>query len=122
MGLSNTNPQKTQAQGTGVSTDPDLVGLSAAAGYDQELKDAVLLSFDITPTVSGPLAFQYVFGSEEYPFFAPSPGEGTPHRQLCCCHVMHNQESWLLGLSWVHLQTPPGAGGLHLADAVTQLC
>jgi hypothetical protein len=77
MTLNNTNPQKTQAQGTGISTDEDLVALSEAAGYHQELKDAVLLSFDITPTVSGPLAFQYVFGSEEYPMFAPSPGEGA---------------------------------------------
>lgn len=71
---SNTAAQKTLAQGT-VSSDPDLQALSTAAGYSQALKDEVLLTFDITPTVSGPLAFQYVWGSEEYPDFAPSPGE-----------------------------------------------
>ncbi|KAF6250697.1 hypothetical protein COO60DRAFT_1629462 [Scenedesmus sp. NREL 46B-D3] len=70
---SNTALQKTQAQGTGASSDPDMQALSTAAGYSQALYDQVLLMFDVTPTVSGPLAFQYVFGSEEYPDFAPSP-------------------------------------------------
>jgi hypothetical protein len=76
---SNTSPTRTQAQGTGPATDPDLQALSTAAGYgSQALFDQVLLTFDITPTASGNLAFQYVFGSEEYPDFAPSPGE-KPH-------------------------------------------
>jgi hypothetical protein len=79
---SNTAAARTQAQGTGESSDPDLQELSAAAGYSQTLFDEVLLTFDITPTISGPLAFQYVFGSEEYPDFAPSPGEA------CRCNEM----------------------------------
>jgi hypothetical protein len=28
----------------------------------------------MTPTNSGPISFQYVFGSEEYPKYAPSAG------------------------------------------------
>ncbi|KAF6257103.1 hypothetical protein COO60DRAFT_1461341 [Scenedesmus sp. NREL 46B-D3] len=75
---SNTALQKTQAQGTGASSDPDMQALSTAAGYSQALYDQVLLMFDVTPTVSGPLAFQYVFGSEEYPDFAPSPDYPGP--------------------------------------------
>jgi hypothetical protein len=56
---------KSLQQGTS-SSDPDLAAVSAASGAAaQNLFDEVLLSFDITPTVSGPLAFQYVFGSEE---------------------------------------------------------
>jgi hypothetical protein len=84
---------KTMSHGT-VSTDPDLAALSAATGYSQTLHDEALLSFDLTPTVSGPLAFQYVFGSEEYPFFAPSPGrecvKGLEHF-ICsaAAHVTH---------------------------------
>jgi hypothetical protein len=73
---SNTSPTRTQSQGTGPATDPDLQALSTAAGYgSQTLFDQVLLTFDMTPTASGNLAFQYVFGSEEYPDFAPSLGE-----------------------------------------------
>lgn len=71
---SNKYDQKTTDQGT-LSSDPDLQALSAAAGYSQALYDQVLLTFDITPAASGPLAFQYIFGSEEYPDSAPSPGE-----------------------------------------------
>lgn len=41
------------------------------------LFDTIKLVFDITPTVSGPLQFQYVFGSEEYPDFAPGSGNST---------------------------------------------
>lgn len=58
-----------------ISTDPDMNAASTAAGYTQNLLDQVLLTFDLTPTISGNLAFQYVFGSEEYPEFVPTPGE-----------------------------------------------
>uniref|UniRef100_A0A383W8B1 Peptidase M11 gametolysin domain-containing protein n=1 Tax=Tetradesmus obliquus TaxID=3088 RepID=A0A383W8B1_TETOB len=75
---SNTALQRTQAQGTGIGSDPDLQALSTAAGYSQALYDEVLLQFDVTPTASGNLAFQYVFGSEEYPDFAPSPDYPDP--------------------------------------------
>lgn len=61
---SNTADTKTLKQGTASTNDPDMVALSAAAGYTQSLNDAVFLTFDITPAVSGSLAFQYVFGSE----------------------------------------------------------
>lgn len=55
---------------------PDLQASSKASGYgSQSLFDQVTLQFDITPTNSGPVSFQYVFGSEEYPFFAPSASE-----------------------------------------------
>jgi hypothetical protein len=125
MTLNNTNPQKTQAQGTGVSTDPDLVTLSEAAGYVQELKDAVLLSFDVTPTVSGPLAFQYVFGSEEYPVFAPSPGEGPAgvlpckqsNRSLNYCSAgLRAIAGWPVGWGGAHAETqaPCAVGGQQL--------
>lgn len=87
---SNTAEQKTLNQGSGASSDADLADLSAAAGYSQALYDAVLLTFDITPTVSGLLAFQYVFGSEEYPDFAPSPG-GT---YVC------ERQIWGFGFTW----------------------
>lgn len=82
---SNTALQRTQAQGTGIGSDPDLQALSTAAGYSQALYDEVLLQFDVTPTASGNLAFQYVFGSEEYPDFAPSPGEACSCVCTCRC-------------------------------------
>jgi hypothetical protein len=42
---------------------------SSLAG--QRLVDPVALEFDLTPAVSGPLVFSYVFGSDEYPEYAP---------------------------------------------------
>lgn len=46
--------------------DADATATSAASGYSQSLYDVNYLSFSITPSVSGPLTFSYVFGSEEY--------------------------------------------------------
>eukprot|EP00878_Enallax_costatus_P023564 GHUV01025065.1.p1 GENE.GHUV01025065.1~~GHUV01025065.1.p1 ORF type:complete len:423 (+),score=66.03 GHUV01025065.1:176-1444(+) len=74
--ITNSANDKGAAQGS-TSTDPDMQAASAAAGYQQSLLDQVLLTFDVTPSVSGNLAFQYVFGSEEYPEFAPSAGSPT---------------------------------------------
>lgn len=49
------------------SNDADVLKLSADLGYStMSLFDVNFLSFSITPTVSGPLTFSYVFGSEEY--------------------------------------------------------
>lgn len=54
-------------------TDVDMPGLLAAAGYSaQPLFDETQLTFDVVPTISGNLAFQYAFGSEEYSFWTPS--------------------------------------------------
>lgn len=54
-------------------SDVDMQGLLAAAGYSaQPLFDETQLSFDVVPTISGNLAFQYVFGSEEYSLWTPS--------------------------------------------------
>lgn len=73
---SNTASQKILQHGNMLlGTNPELQAVSAAAGYSQNLYDQVLLTFDITPTVSGPLAFQFVLGSEEHPMFSPTPGE-----------------------------------------------
>lgn len=72
--ITNSANDKGAEQGT-IGADTDMQAASFAAGYNQSLLDQVLLTFDITPTVSGNLAFQYVFGSEEYPEFAPSEGK-----------------------------------------------
>lgn len=39
------------------------------------LLDTVMLTFEMTPAASGGVSFQYVFGSEEYPAYAP-PNSG----------------------------------------------
>eukprot|EP00879_Flechtneria_rotunda_P029890 GHRR01032354.1.p1 GENE.GHRR01032354.1~~GHRR01032354.1.p1 ORF type:complete len:300 (+),score=55.85 GHRR01032354.1:428-1327(+) len=57
-------------------TDADLQAVSQKT-YSQNLFDIITLTFDITPTVSGPVYFQYVFGSEEYPEYAPKVGGNT---------------------------------------------
>lgn len=51
--------------------DDDLLHVSNVTYPNKSLFDTVKLVFDITPSVSGPLYFQYVFGSEEYPNYAP---------------------------------------------------
>jgi hypothetical protein len=61
--------------------EPELQAAAVAAGYRQVLYDQVTLQFDIIPTASGRLGFQYVFASEEYPQYAPSPCELTTSRQ-----------------------------------------
>jgi hypothetical protein len=43
--------------GTAV-TDADMVAASAASGFSQTLFDGVMLTFDITPTASGPIYFR----------------------------------------------------------------
>ena len=59
-----------------VIADADVEAAKAAAGFpDIDLIDITILEFDITPTMSGPLGFAYVFGSEEYPTYSPRPGE-----------------------------------------------
>lgn len=69
----NTGEKVSLAQPLGVpGTDDDLKVTSTLSGYDQVLYDQVMLQFDITPTQSGNLAFQYVFGSEEYPENTPA--------------------------------------------------
>lgn len=40
-----------------------------------KLYDTAILEFDFTTTISGPIGFQYVFGSEEYPEYAPPPSK-----------------------------------------------
>lgn len=71
---SNTASQKILQHGNILlGSDPDLQAVSAAAGYSQNLYDQVLLTFDTTPTVSGPLAFQFVWGSESVSDVQPNP-------------------------------------------------
>lgn len=55
------NGSSTKQNTTNV-TETDLVALSASMGYSQKLFDINILTFDITPTVSGPVVFSYVFG------------------------------------------------------------
>jgi hypothetical protein len=56
-----------------VTSDTHLSAAATASGYaGLKLLDIAILEFDITPTISGPLAFKYVFGSEEYPKYAPT--------------------------------------------------
>jgi hypothetical protein len=58
-----------EAAATGTANSTSSGGGSLAG---QTLLDVVALEFDLTPAVSGPLVFSYVFGSEEYPEFAVS--------------------------------------------------
>lgn len=53
------------------SADPDLQALGQSTYSNTNLFDTVALTFDITPSASGNISFHYVFGSEEYPQFAP---------------------------------------------------
>ncbi|MCC5944662.1 MAG: choice-of-anchor L domain-containing protein, partial [Bernardetiaceae bacterium] len=52
-------------------TDPDLVALSGV-----NINDACVIAFDIVPA-GDTIKFNYTFGSEEYPNFAPPIGAGT---------------------------------------------
>eukprot|EP00877_Chromochloris_zofingiensis_P006717 jgi/Chrzof1/2299/Cz11g10050.t1 len=66
----NTNSQSRNSGST--SADTELQALAASMGYgSMALYDTAVLEFDITPTVTGGVSFQYVFGSEEYPENAP---------------------------------------------------
>jgi hypothetical protein len=67
-------------------TDADLAALSLAMGYNQDLFDINVLSFDITPAVSGPITFSYVFASEEYQEYSPQNGKSTCHLLNLTCH------------------------------------
>ena len=61
-----------------VTSDANLSAAASASGYPGlKLLDIANLEFDITPTVTGPLAFRYVFGSEEYPKYAPTAGKSS---------------------------------------------
>jgi hypothetical protein len=51
----------------------------STAMANQNLYDLSALEFDLTPAVSGPLVFSYVFGSEEY--FKYSPGGSEQQRE-----------------------------------------
>jgi len=53
------------------AANADLAASSKAAGYSQTLWDQVTLQFDITPNATGPIAFQYVFGSESIQSMRP---------------------------------------------------
>jgi len=94
---SNTAAQKTLQQHPGVADviEPDLQAQSTSAGYSQSLHDQVTLQFDVTPTTSGPLAFQYIFGSEEYPDFAPSAGVWCVRIQTACGLTSYDTSEWL---------------------------
>lgn len=52
--------------------DADMEIISAAAWKNQVLRDTLDLSFDVTSWGTGHVYFQYVFGSDEYPEWAPS--------------------------------------------------
>eukprot|EP00877_Chromochloris_zofingiensis_P010772 jgi/Chrzof1/5949/Cz16g21190.t1 len=71
---SNTNGGNSKQNNATQSLDPDLTVISSQAGYPgMKLYDTAILEFDFTTTISGPIGFQYVFGSEEYPEYAPPP-------------------------------------------------
>lgn len=53
--------------------DADMMALSSGA-YGQPLYDGIILEFTLTPRGTGSLVFAYVWGSEEYPSFAPATG------------------------------------------------
>jgi hypothetical protein len=62
-------------QSTTAGSDADLAALSTEMGYNQALFDINILSFDISPAVSGKITFSYVFGSEEYEEYSPNPSK-----------------------------------------------
>jgi hypothetical protein len=84
VATSNGNTGSSTLQLTSSRTDADLAALSLAMGYNQNLFDINILSFDITPTVSGPITFSYVFASEEYQEYSPTSGENTT---ATCIHL-----------------------------------
>eukprot|EP00877_Chromochloris_zofingiensis_P006711 jgi/Chrzof1/2293/Cz11g09330.t1 len=52
--------------------DPELKGLATQMGYGtMVLKDTAILEFDFVPLVTGSFSFKYVFGSDEFPEYAP---------------------------------------------------
>jgi hypothetical protein len=81
-----TSPSFTSPTGGGTSATPPvpdvhLRSVCAASApntamANQSLFDLSALEFDLTPAVSGPLVFSYVFGSEEYFNYSPGGGEG----------------------------------------------
>jgi hypothetical protein len=79
----------TQQYGDQTSQQPAInadLQATSDAGYSQKLFDQVTLQFDVTPTNSGPVSFQYVFGSEEYPYYAPSTSESQLCSATACFH------------------------------------
>jgi hypothetical protein len=77
VATSNINNSMSTQQLAASRTDAELAALSSAMGYNQQLFGINILSFDITPAVSGPITFSYVFGSDEYQEFSPTSGEDT---------------------------------------------
>jgi hypothetical protein len=55
----------TASYGSTLYSDPDLTVVSKSTP-PPTLYDGFALTFDLTPTLSGPLAFSYIFGSEDY--------------------------------------------------------
>jgi hypothetical protein len=78
----NTKNNTSIQQSTATGSDADLAALSTEMGYNQALRDINILTSDITPAVSGKITFSYVFGSEEYEEYSPSPSE-CKRRILC---------------------------------------
>lgn len=74
LGTTSTNANvgsSTQLNGT-ESMDPELKGLATQMGYGtMVLKDTAILEFDFVPLVTGSFSFKYVFGSDEFPEYAP---------------------------------------------------
>lgn len=56
---------------TGCPVDADVTAVSKALYPTPSVFDPVTLSFDVVPQATGNATFQYVFGSEEYPEYAP---------------------------------------------------
>eukprot|EP00878_Enallax_costatus_P023680 GHUV01025211.1.p1 GENE.GHUV01025211.1~~GHUV01025211.1.p1 ORF type:complete len:215 (+),score=46.66 GHUV01025211.1:533-1177(+) len=67
------------------SADPDLLALAKAAYGSTSLYDSVSLTFDITAAASGAVFFQYVFGSEEYPQYAPGGSQPGMSQIIHAC-------------------------------------
>lgn len=73
--------------------DSDLQSISTCASClypNKHLLDTVSLTFDITPGATGAVSFQYVFGSEEYPEYAPRNGTptGDDGGADCCLGIL----------------------------------
>lgn len=68
------------------SSDPDLEAAQALLQPDQTLFDMAKLEFDVTPTESGSLAWQFVFASEEYTY-------DTNTGQLQCADQHHHSDT-----------------------------
>lgn len=67
------------------ANDADMAGISTQMGYStMALYDTAILEFDFTTTISGPVSFQSVLGSEEYPEYAP-PTCKSAH---ACCMLL----------------------------------